>query len=187
MPQYLIIVVGGATIAQMKTSHRNGSRYDIYWTSIQGCQREFPDIDKGVECQPSVGNAHERTQDFRNDFIHARRAISAASSTAKRFLDDLNYRVQTDKKTIETVQIVLKTNCYDRGRITIVPNDDQEATLTMEIGTGPCRPRRAIPVQAKSFTKDGINILGVNSSIAMASHVFDSECTWMLNKLEKNT
>ena len=158
MPQYLVLVVRGVTIAQMKTSHRGGDRshYDIFWTSIQGYQREFPHVDTGVECQPSDRN--ERRRDSMNDFIHARRTIRAASLTAKQFVNDLNSRVRTSRNKIETVQMTLKTNCYDRGRISIIPNDDKEATLTMEIGTGPCRPKGAIPAQAESFMKDGINI-----------------------------
>ena len=95
--------------------------------------------------------------------------------------------MSTSETNIEEVQIILKTNSDDRGRITISPKGDKKAKLTMEIGTGPNRPQDAIPAQAESFIKGGIDLLGINSSITMISHVFDSESAWMLNILYKNS
>lgn len=181
MPQYLYINIAGVSIAQMRTENRGGTHYDIFWNSNQGYQEDFKNRDTGVECQPS--DSGEKIEDFKNDFTHARRSIAAASSTAKQFLDNFLNNVNYNENNIEEVQVILKTNKRDRGKITIFPNDDQKAKLTMEIGTGPNRPQDAIPAQAESFIKDGIDLLGINSSITMISHVFDSECEWMLNIL----
>ena len=87
MPQYLRIEIGGVCVAEMKTSHRDGAHYDIFWNSYKGHQQHFCNFYTGVECQPR--DPVERQRDSRNDFTHARRAIAAASLTAKQVLDKL--------------------------------------------------------------------------------------------------
>jgi hypothetical protein len=184
MPQCLTIQIGGVCIAGMMTGNLGGTKYRISWYSNIGNQEPFVDnVDTGVECQPPR-NDPEWGKDLRNDFIHARRAIAAASLTTKQFLDNLIDEKHTYEDDFGVVQIFLRTNCFDRGRITISPHhEDLKATLMMEIGTGPIRPPDAIPIKTREFIKD-ISLIGIESSISMVGYAFESEGSWMLQHLE---
>jgi hypothetical protein len=185
MPQYLTIEIGGVCIAKMKTSHLDGTHYNIFWNSKIGYEEDFPNFDTGVECQPS--DPVERKKDFKNDFIHARRVIAAASLTAKQFLDNFINKDKSIKDEFGVVHIILRTNEYDRGRITLSPSKDLTAKLTMEIGTGPERPQGAKPIKTKKFIKESINLIGDEPSISMVGQVLESEGLWMLKTLGENT
>ena len=156
MPQHLEIEIEGACVAEMMTSHRDGTHYDIYWSSNSGFKFHFPDFDTGIECQPS--DPAKRQIDFQNDFTHARRAIAAASETAKQFLHELVKVEKPKANDIEVVQIHLRTNSFDRGRVTIYPQEGETANLRIEIGTGPIRVQDAQPAQIDEFNQVGINI-----------------------------
>ncbi len=132
MPQHIFIEIGGVCIAHMWTSRLGGTRYDIYWESNQVYRKKISNRNTGVDCQPT-SNLAESRKDSKNDFIHARRSIAAASSTAKQFLDNLDNKIKTNNNNIEEVQIILKTNTHERGKLTISPTDDQKAKLTMKI------------------------------------------------------
>jgi len=143
MPQYLEIEIGGVPAAKMKTSHRDGTHYDVYWCTNSGFQRKYPNINTGVECQPE--DQIRRKVDLQNDFTHMRRAIAAASKTAKQFLNELEKVENPTPNKLEKVKIYQRTNRYDRGIITIDPQESGKANLQIEVGTGPNRPENARP------------------------------------------
>jgi hypothetical protein len=184
MPQYLKIKIGDVCIAEMKTSKCGKTNYDICWCSNTCFQLHFPKVDTGVECQPN--DRDKKLLDFQNDYIHARRAIAAATLTAKRFLDSLPEIENSATSDFEMVHICLRTNHFDRGKVIITPQEDGTANLRMEIGQGPKRPPNAHPAQVKVFNQLGIGTTGVTDSLALALQVLDSEGAWMLKVLGEN-
>jgi hypothetical protein len=134
MPQHLDIEIGGVCVAEIMTSNRGGTHYDIYWSCHDGFQCKFPNFNTGVNCQPKEKS--KRWFDSRNDYFHAHRAIAAASSTAMHFLDELAKVDKLIESNFEVVHILLRTNHIGRGKITIEPQKDEKADLIMEIGTG---------------------------------------------------
>ena len=185
MPQYLYFEIRDKRVATMQTSHLSGTCYDIKWCRPAGPKLSLPGIDTGVQCQPE--DPIKRKRDFQNDFSHARRAIAAASLTAKQFLDKLA-GIETHRASdFEVVRIRLRTNSFDRGTITIRPQKGGTAKLHMEIGTGPERPPGAQPLQVSEFSEAGVDVGGATSPLALALQVLDSEGSWLLNALAGNT
>jgi hypothetical protein len=185
MPQYLEIEIGGDSVAKMKTSHRNGTHYDIYWCINSGFQRKYSNINTGVECQPK--DQTKRKIDFQNDFTHMQRAIAAASKTAKQFLNEIEKVENPPPSDLEKVKIYHRTNLYDRGIITINPQESGKANLRIEVGSGPNRPKNAQPVQVKEFIREDIDISGTSYPLSMAIQVLDSQGHWMIELLSKGT
>jgi len=185
MPQHLGIEMGGIFVADMMTSNRGGTHYDICWSSHDGFQCKFPNFNTGVKCQPR--DKLKRWLDSRNDFIHAHRAIAAASSTAMQFLDELEKVDKPIESDFGVVHILLHTNRIDRGKITIEPIKDEKADLLMEIGTGPNRLDNAQPSQVEEFTQVGIDTTGAKSPLELALNILYSAREWMLKTLEDNT
>lgn len=182
MPQYLEIRVGGDSAAVMRTSHRQGTRYDVSWCTGSGFHREFCNIDTGVECQPK--KQPQRRRDFQNDFAHMRRAIAAASKTGKRFLDELEKVDRIAPSELERVEMRLRTNCYDRGTITIDPTEPGKADMRIEVRAGPARPENPQPTQVKNHIREDIDISGTHA-LAMAIEVLDSQGRWILELLSR--
>jgi hypothetical protein len=184
MPQYLEIEIGGQCVARMETSHRTGTRYDICWCSNFGFQRSFLSLDTGVPCQPEEQDASK--VDFQNDFIHARRAIAAASSTAKQFLNDLPEVENDGAGGLERIEVYLRTNCFDRGRVTIEPQEGKTANLRIEIGTGPIRTQNAQPSQVAEFSRLVVDLAETASSLELVLQLLDSEGAWITKTLAEN-
>lgn len=182
MPQFLIITIDGNYLAHMKTGNLGGTRYNIDWfPKLNICEHNFLNIDTGIERQPS--HPYEKTEDFKNDFIHASRAIAAAEKTAKKYLYCLENQLQlANPSELSEAHIFLRTNIFDRGRIIISPIDVERANLTIEIGTGPVRPQYAKPIKLKSFSKK-VNLSRIDSTISMTSNIFESEAQWILHIL----
>lgn len=183
MPQYLEIQVAGHSEATLKTSHRQGTRYDVYWSTTSGFHREFFNVNTEIECQPD--DQTQRRRDFRNDFAHMRRAIAAASVTGKRFLDALDEADRNAPSELDAVKIRLRTNRYDRGVIAIDPTGGGEANLEIEVGSGPTRPPNAHPTQVKKYVRENIDISGACNPLSAAIRVLDSEARWMLELLSR--
>jgi hypothetical protein len=186
MPQHLEISCGGVRVAEMMTSHLNGTHYDICWCSDTGFHRSYHNIDTEVESQPNKDGV-ERQKDFQNDLTHARRAIAAASKTAKIFLDELSKVVKPVASDFDVVHIHLRTNRFDRGKITINPQTGETADLRIEIGSGPIRYNNAHPSNVIEFNKVGVNTSGATSSLNLALQVLYTEGPWMLKVLAENT
>jgi hypothetical protein len=185
MPQYLEIEIDGVSLAKMKTSHRDGTHYDICWCNNSGFQQKFSNFNTGVKCQPKDKIAQKK--DFQNDFTHMCRAIAAASKTAKQFLNKLEKVEEPTPSELEKVKIHHRTNRYDRGIITIDPLECGKANLRIEVGAGPTRPKDAKPAQVQEFKRLGIDISGTSYPLSMTIHVLDSQGRWMLKLLSKGT
>lgn len=185
MPQCLEIERDGERIAVMMTGRLNGTNYRVSWYSSMGIHLIIPIVDTGVECQPS--DRAEKQIDFQNDFTHACRAVTAASNTARTFLDKLLDEGESSDTNIEEIQIRLRTNCFDRGKITIRLQAGETADLRMEIGSGPIRYPDAQPSQVIVYNRTGINTDEQTSSLALALQILDITGSWMLEKLEENT
>ncbi len=185
MPQFLEIEREGERIAVMMTGRLNGTNYRVSWYSNMGINLIIPIIDTRVECQPS--DPAEQQIDFQNDFTHARRAIAAASNTARAFLDKLLNEGISSDSNIDEIQIRLRTNCFDRGKITIRLQEGETANLRMEIGSGPIRYPNSQPSQGIVYNRTGINPDEQTSSLTLALQILDSTGSWMLEKLEENT
>ncbi|MGB2963178.1 MAG: hypothetical protein WBB69_04250 [Anaerolineales bacterium] len=185
MPHHLEIESDGVRVAEMMTSHLRGTHYNIYWCSNTGFHHNFPNFDTGVECQPK--DPVKRQLDFLNDFTHARRAIAAASKTAKMFLSELSKVKKIVASDFDIVHILLRTNCFDRGKITICPRAGEIANLRMEIGSGPIRPSNAQPTQVIEFNEVDVTTAGATSSLTLALKVLECEGPWMLKVLAENT
>jgi len=185
MPQHLEIECNGVRLAEMMTGHLVGTNYNIYWCSNIGFHHNFPNFDTGVECQPE--DQVKRQLDFHNDFAHARRVIAAASLTAKMFLVELSKAKKLTSHDIDVVHIFFRTNCFDRGKITLTPQGAGIANLQMEIGSGPIRATNAQPPHVIDFNKIDVDTIGAISSLSLALMVLDCEGPWMLKVLKENT
>ena len=185
MPQYLEIEHNGERIAVMMTSRLNGTNYRVSWFCSMDIHQTGQIIDTEVECQPS--DPAERQIDFQNDFIHARRAVAAASKTARGYTDKLIDAGFSSENNIDDIQIRLKTNCFDRGKIIIKPQTDGTADLYMEIGSGPIRYPDSQPSQVVMFNLKEIKTDDFTSSLILALQILDIAGTWILEKLEENT
>lgn len=182
MPQFLRFEVKGVELASMKTSHRSGTSYAVEWRVASGVVLSLHAVDTGVQCQS--GGRIKRQQDFRNDFIQARRAVAAASLTAEQFLRVLqNSEGQSDKEC-DAVVIRLCTNQIDRGTIIIQAEHGCGATLCMRIGTGPRRPPNAKPTQVEQFCCKPDDIPGKTSALALALQLLADEREWLMRSLQ---
>jgi hypothetical protein len=185
MPQHLEIKFGGESKAKMKTSHLNGTHYDIYWNHESGFHIKFFDIDTGVKCQPK--DKSKSKVDFKNDFIHMRRAIAAASKTASLFLYEFGKISKITPRELENVEINFHTNHYNRGVVYINPDKSGKAMLQINVGTGPTRPLNAEPPDVETFFLEEIDISEASDSLSMAIHVLESQSHWMLEELSKGS
>lgn len=172
-------------VAEMMTSHLRGTKYDIFWCSHTGFHQDFPNVDTGIECQPC--DPEERELDFRNDFIHARRAIAAAAITARMYLDEMMAIKESIVCSDKDILINLRTNCFDRGKISISPQNRGKANLLMEIGSGSIRYPNARPSRIVKVAKTGIHINEEASPLSNALEVLAAEGPWMLNQLAEFT
>jgi len=184
MPQHLYIEVGGECIADMMTSNCGGSSYDIYWKTHDGIQHHFPNFNTGVLCQPK--DRSKRWFDSRNDYIHAHRAIAAASLTANQFLSELKSVGKPIETKFEMALIILRTNNIDRGKITIKPLKDEKVSLTMEIGTGPNRLDNSKPTQSITYSHDVIGITSPKSPLELTLTILNTCGDWIQNTLKDN-
>lgn len=180
MPQCLKIFVGKKLVAKMVTSHRSDTCYDVCWDIVGVTQRNFQDVNTGIQRQPS--EMVERQNDFRNDFLHAQRAIGAALETLPQLLDELGSNV-TECGCVEIVQIHLSTNDFDRGTITIQQTLSDGLIVLLQIGTGPKRPANAIPDEVTRFEFTTSDIGSASSPLAQVRQVFVTRGPDMLRSL----
>ena len=160
MPQHLEIEIEGEVIASMCTSHRDGTHYDIKWTGPDGVVLSKSNFDTGVQCQPHGLN--EREEDFKNDFKHLERVISAASKTALDFQAALeSYAPAEARNASSAVLIRLRTNQFDRGTISIKWEPNSCVSIELLVGVGLNRVVHSIPEKPLQFKSD---VCGVSST-----------------------
>ena len=184
MPQHLYIESHGTLVGEMSTGHLSDTCYDVFWQGSGGVKLFLPNVDTGIQRQPN--DPVERQRDFQNDFIHARRAIGAAAITATRFLEALGPTEAKGNHCNEEVQIRLSTNQFDRGVISIQPQQGGRAKLNMRIGTGPTRPEEAHPFEVAEFTCEDIDAAGASLPLVAALLMLASAGPWLLRVLNES-
>lgn len=184
MPQLLQVEVKNHTIAWMKSERlREGdTRYKVTW-SMQGVKdKYFDNVDTGI---PSQLTSNETiSDDFKNDFLHARRAIGAAVKTFSRYFTELQYLnyIGTEEK-ISDVIIHLESNGNYRGKICIRPKG-QKVAIEVIIGNGKNRHVNAYPSGEVSFSCTIEKPSSCKSTLELAVWIIKNKSEWLFSELE---
>jgi hypothetical protein len=182
MPQHLSIKANKIEIATMMTSNVSDTKYDVFWQQSGGERIKLPGVDTGIQRQPQVQS--EQEEDFINDFIHARRALGAACATSDIFQKYLKFDGGLEENTDE-IQVELRTNEFFRGNVFIKIDDNNSATITVEIGSEPVQFQNSHPKVVEKLIKHIQLPIENKTSLMLALNVLKSEGAWMLSALEK--
>ncbi len=187
MPQFLHLVANQCLLGTIRTGHTGSESerstvYDVHWMEGDHPRHEFQNVDTGIPCQPL--SPVDCELDFKDDFIHARRAIAAACATA----EDLFHRLSLPRareQPFSEMEIYLRTNQFDRGAINIRSIRSESIRVSMAIGTGPIRLPGTSPAEVFEWSCES-SLPNGHSPLGIALLVLASEGPKMVRALESH-
>lgn len=183
MPQYLTIEDSEGCAGQLSTSNRGDTFYDVKLRAESPpFERTLTNVDTGVQRQPQEEAA--QAEDFRCDFVHAKRAIAAAIATADQFATELSASSGGVHWSGPSFRMRLRTNHVDRGSIRVETSDDDGWVSKLTIGDGFSRAPNAIPEKPQEFEWIASGPRDSGSLVLQALHVIRKAGPKLLEALD---
>lgn len=173
MPQHLKICAGDTLVAQLSTGNKGGTLYKIDLKVIElNLELSLPEVDTGVQRQPQ--DPDQQIADFRDDFTHARRCIAGADASSEVFVQQLEKHSTSGPAETKPITMLLMTNKFSRGIISVSPSGNQTVDVNVRIGGGKCRVPDALPSSESQLLWEGVETSDSGSQTARALKVLKS-------------
>lgn len=193
MPQHLKIEVEGKLVGWLSTRNKGtftfrlfNIRKTIYNVRLRvpeiGNEFELHDVDTGVQRQPRDSQA--QAEDFRDDFIHARRCIAGAVASSDKFLQLLREQDTPEYTEMKSIIMRLMTNRFDRGLIQVHRIDNASVNVVVIIGVGANRVPNSSPKEECELIYEGIDASGTFTQTERALKILRSIGPDLLQTLE---
>jgi hypothetical protein len=176
MPQQVTIELHDGTRARLTTSNCGpGTAYRVMWQDKWISEK----LDTGVATQ---GRATNRNADNNCDFTHARRALAAAGRAAELVIAELT----PEAAPFQGATILLSTNNRERGRIPILPDQSDQLSIEIRIGTSQEKPIGSHPEEVFTLSPYRVRRPQSRSRMELVFRVIAAEYEEILSALKAN-